>query len=231
MDVRTGSKDTIAVAAGEVSLRALPRQHPYETAFKLGFDRLLAEPPSDETLRAIGAVSSSGVIRLPVLDRTALIDTHSRQVLVEDAGIIRLPWALLILHYLSAEDVSVDLREVSLGHFADCRGYLDVFAKRIVGRFLATAGRDNQRFVLLSEQLKAARVAGTGTGYRFDVLPRVPILIFRYDGDEEMPPGANVIYRADAAHLLPAEDRIVIAELLLDTLSGVPIEERVGGDG
>jgi len=71
-------------------------------------------------------------------------------------------------------------------------------------------------------------IPGGMTGYRFEVFPRVPITIVRYEGDDELGPGAGVIYRMDAEHLLPAEDRVVIAELLLDVLSGRSIEQVPG---
>jgi len=205
-----------------------PRQQPYERAFELGFESLLSREPSAGHLEALGASRRGGVIRLPALHRQLLVDTNAREVNVEHAGRARRAWAILAIHYLCAQDVSSDAREVSLGHFADSRGYLDVFAKRIIKRFLGTVGRTAQQFEERSHELGATRVPSTGVCYRFDVFPRVPIMIVRYEGDDELGPGANVIYRADAEHLLPAEDRVVIAELLLDTLSGKPIEEDPG---
>jgi len=206
-----------------------PKQQPYEIAFEMGFDALLARMPSAEKLEALGATPESGVIKVLVLNRRVLVDTRDREVYVEGRAGARRAWALLVLHYLRAEDVSPDAREVSIGHFADCRGYLTVFGNRIIGRFLATVGRSPERFIELSEQLGGTRLSGPGTSYRFDVLPRVPITIIRHEGDEELGPGANVIYRADIERLLPPEDRVVIAELLLDALSGKPIEEQVEG--
>lgn len=209
--------------------RRTSEPRPYETAFVMGFDALLARMPSAENLEALGATLDSGVIALPVLNRRVLVNTRDREVYVEGHGKARRAWALLVLHYLCAEDVSPDAREVSIGHFADCRGYLSVFGKRIIGRFLATAGRSGDQFIELSDRLGGTRLPGPGTSYRFDVLPRVPITIIRHEGDEELGPGANVIYRADIERLLPPEDRVVIAELLLDALSGKPIEEQVEG--
>lgn len=60
---------------------------------------------------------------------------------------------------------------------------------------------------------------------RFAVFPRVPIAFFRFEGDTELAAGASVVYQADAEFLLPAEDRVVAAELLLDALAGKPLAE------
>lgn len=207
--------------------RIPPRQKPYDRALELGFETLLACQPTDAKLDALGASRRGPIVTLPALNRCLHVGLDVRTVSVEHVGPARQAWAILAVHYLCAEDVSLDVREVSLNHFADCRGYLDVFSKRIIQRFLGTAGRSQERFVESSERLGGKRLSGSGVAYRFEVLPRVPIVIVRYEGDDELGPGASVTYRADAEHLLPAEDRIVAAELLVDALCGKPMEESV----
>jgi hypothetical protein len=85
-------------------------------------------------------------------------------------------------------------------------------------------------FAQVAAQCGGVKVPGSGTGYRFDIFPRVPVTIIRYDGDDEIRPGASVLYRADAERLLPAEDRVVAAELLLDALAGKPMRENGGSN-
>ena len=206
-------------------LAAPPRQRPYDQALQRGFDALLARLPSPGRLADLGAAMTAGTVRLPALNRSLNIRLKQRDVLVEESGRARSVWAVLAVHYLCAEDFAPDPHEVSFGHFQDCRSYLSVFGARITGRFLATTGRTSQQFVRLAEQSGGTKVPGAGTGYRFNVLPRVPITIVRYEGDDEVSPGASIIYRADVERLLPAEDRVVAAELLLDALCGKPMTE------
>ena len=207
-----------------------PRQNPYEHALQVGFDTLLALPLSEDRLRSLGASLDSHTICVPALNRKLLVDLATRDVSVEGYGRARRAWAVLCVHYLCAADVSPDTREVAFGHFSDCRSYLDVFRKRIVERFLATTGRTAEQFAELSERLGGKRLPGPGLRYGFDALPRVPIIIVRHDGDDELGPDANVIYRTDVERLLPPEDRVVAAELLLNALAGKTIEEPAGGD-
>ena len=206
-----------------------PRQRPYERAYELAFDELASREFANETLDSLGVTRENGLIHVPVLNTALIVDTDSRQVCAEEGGAARTAWALLVLHYLCAGDVTVDPREVSFGHFHERRSYLGVFRKRIIGRFLATVGKSEEQFEKASEQLGGTRVAPPGVSYRFDVLPRVPVTIIRHGGDDELGPDANVIYSADIEHLLPAEDCIVAAGLLLDTLSGVPVHDPTGG--
>lgn len=211
-----------------------PRQRPYEQALCLAFERLQRERPSDAKLRALGAVRQEGLIRIPALADSLLIDLDDQDVRVAggNSGARHRPagpaWALMALHHLCAADLSVDSREVSLSEFTDCLGYVGVFARRVVGRFLATIGRTREQFETASLRIGGRHIAGPGVAFAFDVLPRVPILVVWHAGDEDLGAGANVIYHADAAHLLPAEDRIVAAELVIDVLNGKPLAENGG---
>jgi len=184
--------------------------------------------PSPERLQSLGATLTERMIRIPALKRQLIIDLDQHQVRVDDSGPARPVWAVLVVHYLCAENLEPDFREVSFSYFQDCHSYLSVFGKRITARFLATSGRSAEEFVRLGEQFAGARVQGSGTGFRFDIFPRVPITLIRYEGDDEVSPGASIIYRADAERLLPAEDRVVAAELLLDILWGKPMTETEG---
>ena len=205
-----------------------PQQRPYDQALQQGLDTLRSRLPSPERLQSLGAILAGNTIRLPALDRILSIDLEQSRVLVDDSVRARPVWAILAVHYLCAENVTPDPREVSFSYFQDCRSYLSVFGKRITARFLATSGRSAQEFLRLGEQFTGTRIPSEGIGFRFNVLPRVPITLIRYEGDDEIPAGASIIYRADAERLLPAEDRVVAAEVLLDILSGKSMTESGG---
>jgi len=206
----------------------IPLQRPYDQALQRGMDILRSRTPSPERLQSLGATMTANTILLPALNRTIKIDLEQRVVTVDGTDRARPVWAVLAVHYMCAENLAPDLQEVSFSYFQDCRSYLSVFGKRITARFLATVGRSNLEFERLAEQCAGTRVTHSGTAYCFDVLPRVPITIIRYEGDDEIPAGASILYRADAERLLPAEDRVVAAELLLDILSGKPMTEKGG---
>jgi hypothetical protein len=201
------------------------RQNPYQEAFVRGFDVLLARELSSETLKELGVSRVEYVVSVPVVNGVLLVDLKNRTITIEGGGEAKMSWSLLALHYLCADETGLDTLEVSLSHFPDCRGYCTVFSNRVIKRFLGTVGRTAESFETAAERIGGKRVDGSGLRYSFSVLPRVLIDIVRYEGDEEFGPDANIVYRADAANLLPAEDRIVAGELLLEALSGRPLEE------
>lgn len=205
-----------------------PQQQPYGQALERGLARLASLWPCPERLEALGAGREGNAIIMPVLGRQLSVDLDQGCVFVGGGGRARPVWAVLAVHYLCAESLQPDAREVSFSYFQDCRSYLSVFGKRITARFLATSGRSSEEFIRVGEKVGGRRIPGAGTGYCFDIFPRVPISIVRYEGDEEVAAGASIIYRADAERLLPAEDRVVAAELLLDTLAGKPMTDNGG---
>ena len=221
----TGSLPVEADLCPAAVLTPPPRQRPYDEALRLGFDALRNDPPSSDRLALLGATQSEGTLRLPVLNREVLVNLDDRLVLLDDASTARCTGAVLTVHYLCATELEPDPRPVSFSYFQDCRSYLSVFGKRITARFLATSGRSDEQFAQLAEQFGGTREPCSGVGYHFDVFPRVPITLIRYEGDDEISPGASIVYRADAERLLPAEDRVVAAELLLDSFAGKPMSE------
>lgn len=190
----------------------------------MSFDRLLARSPDEDQLAVLGAECNGGRIRVPSFGKQLLIDPDVRNVVVEGGGEAQDFWALLTLHYLVPAGLDFDAREVSLRHFPDCLGYLPAFEQQVLARFLATVGRSADTFIAASERAGGIRQPGSGVRFEFSVLPRVPLVIVRHDGDDEFDAAANVLYRADARHLLAAEDRIVAAELVFAMLTGNSLE-------
>ena len=203
-----------------------PRQNPYDQALQLGFAALGGVSWTPERCLSLGVSRTAGILRLPALGHELCVDLEQRCVRLDAAAPVRVAWAVLAVHYLCAGELAPDLREVSFSDFPDCRSYLSVFGKRITGRFLATSGRTAERFAQAVGLVGGRKITGAAAGYWFDVFPRVPVAIVRYDGGDEFPPGASVLYRADVEHLLPAEDRVVAAELLLDAFAGKPMTEN-----
>lgn len=224
MERPSKSKRQLAsIRNGARSFPLPPRQRPYDTAIRMAHETLRERELTVDRLTRLGALLSDDGIHLPALDQELVISFDCDEVMVDGCGPARDEWTLLALHYLSAVNLSEDSREVTLRYFADDRGYLAAFNKRIIERFLATVGATDEGFRQNAEQLHATAIPWNGTCFRFTIFPRFPITVYRYEGDEEYPPGANFSYRADAEFLLPAEDRIVAAETLINTLSGVPL--------
>ena len=63
-------------------------------------------------------------------------------------------------------------------------------------------------------QIETVDSAGDVGAYTFLALPRLPMAIVLYLGEEGLPPSVNVLFDATAAEYLPTEDLILIGEYL-----------------
>ena len=59
---------------------------------------------------------------------------------------------------------------------------------------------------------------GSDAGYQFDLVPGYHIQILIWQGDEEFPPNAQVIYSDNFAEGFAAEDRVVAGDILISTI-------------
>jgi hypothetical protein len=57
-------------------------------------------------------------------------------------------------------------------------------------------------------------------GFRFDVFPRLSVIIAWYAGDGELPANASFLYPDNALSFLPVEDIIVVSEGVVSRLQG-----------
>ena len=59
---------------------------------------------------------------------------------------------------------------------------------------------------------------GSDAGYQFDLVGGYAIQILVWEGDEEFPPNAQVIYSDNFAEGFAAEDRVVAGDILISTI-------------
>jgi len=121
----------------------------------------------------------------------------------------------LILYYLHTSDGTPTAGEwIAFTDLPDGRFYTKAF-QGYTGRELEQAfGNDVNRF-------KAKAVACGGqpesfgdAAFRFQVLPRIPILAVCWQGDEDFPPSYKILFDANTRHHLPTDACAIMGGLL-----------------
>lgn len=202
---------------------SLPRQDNYQLALDRAWDGLALRSPGD--LAALGAVrTAGGAWRLPVLEIEFDIDLHARRVTIIDGrgrrcGEPGMAWQILALHYLvAAVPTKAPERLVSFEEIPEARGYAKPYRERVTGRLCGTVGRDRTTFRKAAEAIGGQSVGGGDLAMRFVVFPRLPVTVVWYAGDDEFPPGANVLFEDCVRDVLVVEDIVVTAERLVSRL-------------
>jgi len=137
-------------------------------------------------------------------------------------GELPLPEKILLCHYLlhaSGEPPTGELitfRQIPDGHF-----YFDAFQRRARDPFLATFGERPDLFRRCGEMLGGREVDAGDVGLAFRVLPRIAIQLVLWQGDDEFPPEAGILFDANLQRELAVEDVAVLSGMLVYRLMGI----------
>ena len=141
------------------------------------------------------------------------------------AAEISLPEKVLICHYLlNASGESLTGQLIAFRDIPDGRFYDDAFRRRARNPFLAAFGSDLELFRKCAAVLGGAPTDAGDAAMIFHALPKIPIQVILWAGDEEFPPDATILFDAGISGLLPAEDVVVLSSMLIYRLMGIARE-------
>ncbi len=128
--------------------------------------------------------------------------------------------SILLMHYLTNADGTpvagtwIAYRQLPGAHLFGQR-----FDNLVLGPMLESFGNDVEGFRRSAVAIGGQPMDRSGdAGFRFTVLPRIPMGCILYEGDEDMPSSINVLFDAAAPHYLPTEDLTILGGLLHSAL-------------
>jgi len=201
--------------------RAPPPQQNLQRAVALAFEQLGGQ--ADEQMIWLGAESSHGVWRLPVLDDVFGVDLAAGNITTSSGGKVGIRWSIFTLHYLAT--TSRPERQAPQTTFADlpvARSYAGVYRARVVSRLCGTVGRDGETLRAAATSLGGHPVTEGDAAFDFAVFPRLSVRLIWYAPDEEFPPSATLLLPGNIDSYLCAEDIVVLSESLVSRLCGRP---------
>jgi len=178
-----------------------------------------------------GLGGGQGRFEIPLLNRTYEISWPDLQV--GEAGSGAEPSyvvQLLLLHYLiTADGIAVRGQWVSFRDLPAGRVYYPAFRSGSEERLLARFGDDVAALQAAAQALGGRPIDLANHGFVFQVLPRLPIAVLLWKGDEEFPPEVQILFDSSAANYLPTEDLAVIARYLCGCLLKAVKTSEVSG--
>ena len=96
--------------------------------------------------------------------------------------------------------------------------YIKPYTGRVLTRAAFTFGTRLAAFKAAAEKLGAAPVNHGDAGYEFEVFGGYRMQILVWEGDDEFPPNAQVLYTDNFADGFAAEDRVVAGDILISTI-------------
>ena len=96
--------------------------------------------------------------------------------------------------------------------------YVKPFTGRALSRAAFTFGFRMDAFRAACALMGAAAVGSGDAGYEFALLGGYKLRLLIWEGDEEFPPSAQILYSDNFAEGFTAEDRVVAADILITTI-------------
>ncbi len=96
--------------------------------------------------------------------------------------------------------------------------YIKPYTGRVLTRAAFTFGFRLDAFRSACEKMGATALMHGDAGYQFNLIGDFMIQILVWEGDDEFPPNAQVIYSDNFAEGFAAEDRVVAGDILISTI-------------
>ena len=138
---------------------------------------------------------------------------------VDGGSLPPLPTQTFLLRYLLEAKAIVwggewkTFREMPWGEL-----YIKPYTGRVLTRAAFTFGTRVAAFKAACEKMGALPVNHGDAGYQFDLIGGYRMQILVWEGDDEFPPNAQVLYSDNFAEGFAAEDRVVAGDILISTV-------------
>ena len=178
------------------------------------------------SLEPAAAVSRTGVkwdgkeFYVNLLGREYAIAHPDYAIRAVDGGALPpLPTQTFLLRYLlEAKELTWNgewktFREMPWGEL-----YIKPYTGRVLTRAAFTFGTRIAAFRAACEKMGAIPLSHGDAGYQFDFLGNYRMQILIWEGDDEFPPNAQVLYSDNFADGFAAEDRVVAGDILISAI-------------
>ncbi len=196
--------------------------HKEEVPFAHYEEKFSALEPASVTERLSGVKWDGKEFFVTLLGREFAISHPTFAIRALDGGKLpTLPTQTFLLRYLlESRDVSwagkwKTFREMPWGEM-----YIKPYTGRVLTRAAFTFGTRVAAFRAAAEKMGAQPLNHGAAGFQFDLIGGYKMQILVWEGDDEFPPNAQVLYSDNFASGFAAEDRVVAGDILISTVKG-----------
>ena len=194
--------------------------HKEEVPFSY-YETLFRNMAAEDALQRLSSVKWDGrEFYVNLLGKDYAIAHPDYTIRALDGGKVpALPTQTFLLRYLlEAKVVSWQgqwktFREMPWGEL-----YIKPYTGRVLTRAAFTFGTRVQKFKEACEKMGALPVKHGDAGFQFDLVGGYQMRILVWEGDEEFPPNAQILYSDNFAEGFAAEDRVVVGDILISTI-------------
>ena len=175
--------------------------------------------PTEAVVRT-GAKWDGKEFYVNLLGREFAISHPEYAIRATDGGaLLPLPTQTFLLRYLLEGKTVADngtwltFREMPWGEL-----YIKPYTGRVLTRAAFTFGTRLAAFKAACEKMGATPVNHGDAGYQFSLLGGYRMQILVWEGDDEFPPNAQILYSDNFSDGFAAEDRVVAGDILISVI-------------
>jgi len=199
----------------------LPRVDDYKTAFEIAAKKLRGLDP-EKVAELSGAKLAGNALRLRFVDQDCAVHLDPVSVEETSGGEVALTDQVLILHYLIQGDGRLPSGEwIAYREVPGAQTYQPVFYKRAIAPLKEAFGQRPELLTSLTEHLAPAPGQGGDASVIIPAFPRTPVMLIVWNGDDEFPPEANILFDKSITGYLTAEDIAWLAGRIVYFLAGM----------
>ena len=194
--------------------------HKEEVPFAHYEERYRSLDPADVTARLAGVKWDGNEFYVNLIGREFALAHPDYAIRALDGGKVPpLPTQTFLLRYLlEGKDVAwagqwKTFREMPWGEM-----YIKPYTGRVLTRAAFTFGTRIGAFRAACEKMGALKLSHGDAGYQFSLIGGYQIQILVWEGDDEFPPNAQILYSDNFAEGFAAEDRVVAGDILISTI-------------
>jgi len=200
----------------------LPKQEGYRQAVEIACGKLKDTNLEQQAENGGFSYTPDTGIEITFFGKTYRIEPESCAFESPDESVISLVTRGVILHYiLEADGFPLSKRFITYGEIPGGMTYAGVFRRRVILPFINAFGQDKEKFRKASEKLNGVSALLGDLSFTFQIFPKVPVTLVLWEGDEEFPPAAKMLFDASIDHYLPLEDVVVMGEMIVGRLKAV----------
>ena len=185
------------------------------------YEELFSKADPAEIAGRLGEVSWDGsAFTVGLLNRKFAISHPKYEIRALDGGKLPpLPTQTFLLRYLlegkalSANGRWLTFREMPWGEL-----YIKPYTGRVLTRAAFTFGTRLAAFDQAAQNMGATPVSHGDAGWEFNLIGDYRMRILVWEGDDEFPPNAQVLYSDNFAQGFAAEDRVVAGDILISVV-------------
>lgn len=187
----------------------------YQQARDLAAGKLAKENFNTIAERCGFETEDAATMRVPFLDRVYKVSYP--QFKFEDAAQtdaqVPLQEQVLILHYLQGARPFLHKKWVAYREIPGAGFYFGAFVKRAVDPLKKVFGQNVTALQKAATRLNGTPIETGSAGFQFNVMPFAPVQLIIWEGDEEFPPEANILFDKSVGDYLSPEDAAWLASL------------------